>query len=254
MAGLMSAPARGVDASPSPDSGRVAALPGTTTKTFERLMVDGRPERLSISLRENMNVLQGHVTYHKGPDILFEAQVEVSVSGIAVEAQSMGHEIRHRLEVLGGGMYRASWLLDNAVSAGLSWTGPEIREEDREDLLRYRAAVEASGAVFPAEEIEALLASVSSDRETPADILLRIALFAVDGQAHPMGPIGDYLDCLHESCDECRGCWDPPNGPCHGCPRDSWGAQLGSFLCYQLGAEVCWFRLLSPIKVPGTGK
>lgn len=181
---------------------------------------------------------------------LFSAGVQTDSESMTVTGESEGAPFSWHFTKLGADLYRSRFEFNDGEASFDS--GAFSREDLRNICPRFRdfrEAIAATGRTGPVRRLRSFMAGL--ENSAFLDVYVATALHGADGGLQPMGHIGEYLQCLKEACKDCSGCWSGSN--CGGCPGDPWWAWGVITACYDFGADLCFFDLLSPIHVGEPG-
>ncbi len=229
--GVTMAPAAGV-----PVVRECSAIPGAAGTKIECDTMSGKNLLLDVDVHRGVEAGAVAASLRFGEEQLVELHVVARKSSLAVEGQAGDVPFRWLMEEEADGSWRSrhEWgeMRLVATVGGADGSGGAVVEGDPEE---YFVAVHA------APQWALLLAMLDVSRRVEADRVVHdllpmvIAGFSQDPNLM-RSPIGKWLDCLKETCQDCNGCWD---GGCGPCPDDPLWAAATIYACYAGGSVLC---------------
>ncbi len=211
----------------------------------------GRSIRLESSFHDDHgDVLLLSMTGGNSEDLL-SMRIMVEDSDVTVEGAAGRTPFRWTFRKLGNGEWRSvhEWgdvrMVRMLREAAGTVEGYIVEGEEEE----FFSATHWSRD-WAAIDLLAEAAMRMTDRPTLAQLFILLT-DELGQQVHPQrSPIGDYLDCLEDTCEACNGCWD---GGCGRCEGDSLLQGAWIWSCYLAGAEMCMVKGITDLMAEVNG-
>jgi hypothetical protein len=207
-------------------------------------------ERLVVrTLPAEPGLRHSSVSYEQSGITRFSATVSIGSRTIDVEGTADTEPFHMYWVDLGPGVgVETSFRFGEAsVDAFISQAGPD--EINIDDYARFREAVERSTGWPVVQEVNRFLRSAPAD--SPLLVMATLATYGAGANSRnsvESSPIGDYVDCLVNSCRACGGCWQNyPWADCYACPNQPYWERVVAGTCYFASTTLCLRHLLLPL-------
>lgn len=191
------------------------------------------------------------VTFKENGTTTLSAFVRVSSAGAIGVSGTLNGALPFgwTLSELVAGTVSTKYEYDRSAVQATITVGQPPSEQTANAFGTFRDAVDATNEHAIALRYGAFIEQVAVQLPEWAGIYATIAGRGAEGRIVTYGPIGDWLDCLQESCVESGGCWrTSPLVGCVICANTPWYFAVFIASAYDFSATLCTLALINPIR------